>query len=66
MKSQDIYRIMYKFGGAVYQSTSYFKSKEKAMRIAKKDDDSRAVIWLRKQKKSEVLIYCFELAKEAI
>jgi len=64
MKTQDIYRIMYHYKGTAYQSMKYFKTKEKATSLAMKHDGAKAVIWLRKENGSEILVYCFELVKE--
>jgi hypothetical protein len=57
----DMYRIMYKYKGTVYQSSRWYKSKEKAERIARMDGAS-SVIWIKRNKGDEELVYCFELA----
>ncbi len=59
----DIYRIMYRYKGTVYQSIRYYKTKEKAERIALKDDGANGVIWLTKSKGTESLICCFDIAR---
>lgn len=59
----DIYRLMWNYKGTVYQSTKFYKSKEKAEKVALKNTDARAILWLKREKGVESLVYCFELAR---
>jgi hypothetical protein len=54
---------MYEYKGTVYQSIRYYKSKEKAERIASKDEGANSIVWLKRDKGAESLVYCFALAK---
>lgn len=59
----DIYRIMYNYKGTVYQSIRYYKSKEKAERIASKDEGACSIVWLKRGNGSEELVYVFDCWK---